>query len=320
LTDNTGNITARYEYDAFGQIVGADGSADTNSLYTGQEFDPESELVYMNARYYNPTLGRFISRDGVLGRVGAVVSRNGYVYVLNNPLKYTDPSGMEENNQFWFVNFLLSPGFQGGLHATENIVMPLANIATFGSFARIDQNVTDINANGASIQNSTSLFVNIVGGTVISSAVAFDIGVSLGFLALSTQEYFAIRSQNISLNPNTIQQTQSSVNNAQEIIQDMKTNGWNGPPIDVVRMQDGTLKTLDNTRLMAAKYANINVSAVVHDSTEIIPADLASRFSDRSGGLPVTWGDAVVYRINTQNNIYRATYPNGSDITGWNGN
>ncbi|EKD94394.1 MAG: hypothetical protein ACD_26C00068G0001, partial [uncultured bacterium] len=56
----------------------------------------ESELYYYNARYYNPRLGRFISRDPFLGRDGDTLSRNGYTYVKNNPLKYVDPSGEKD--------------------------------------------------------------------------------------------------------------------------------------------------------------------------------------------------------------------------------
>ena len=70
-----------------------DPSDNSKYLYTGQEFDSESELYYYNARYYNPLTGRFISLDPVLGETGSVLSRNGYIYANNNPLKYVDPSG-----------------------------------------------------------------------------------------------------------------------------------------------------------------------------------------------------------------------------------
>ncbi|MFZ2190466.1 MAG: CARDB domain-containing protein [Candidatus Magasanikiibacteriota bacterium] len=99
LTDEQANKVAEFEYDPFGAVMGYEGTQDTNYLFTNQEFDPESELYYYNARYYNPVTGRFISRDSVLGRVGDALSRNGYIYVKNNPLKYTDPSGEEEKIQ-----------------------------------------------------------------------------------------------------------------------------------------------------------------------------------------------------------------------------
>ncbi|MFH1947125.1 MAG: RHS repeat-associated core domain-containing protein [Candidatus Magasanikbacteria bacterium] len=83
----------RGKYDVFGSVVGKSGLAESNYLFTNQEYDSESELYYYNARYYNPTTGRFISRDPFLGRDGDVLSKNSYIYVKNNPLKYVDPTG-----------------------------------------------------------------------------------------------------------------------------------------------------------------------------------------------------------------------------------
>jgi RHS repeat-associated protein len=93
LTNVAGDITGRYEYDAFGGTIGYEGSEQTNYLFTNQEFDIESELYYYNARYYNPKIGRFISRDTMLGHPGDMLSRNRYIYVQNNPLKFVDPTG-----------------------------------------------------------------------------------------------------------------------------------------------------------------------------------------------------------------------------------
>ncbi|MBP9760765.1 MAG: DNRLRE domain-containing protein [Candidatus Magasanikbacteria bacterium] len=93
MTNAQGAVTAEYDYDVFGSLLGMKGSSSTGYLFTGQEFDPESNLYYYNARYYSPTLGRFISRDVYLGEAGDSLSRNRYVYVKNNPIKFVDPSG-----------------------------------------------------------------------------------------------------------------------------------------------------------------------------------------------------------------------------------
>jgi RHS repeat-associated protein len=58
-------------------------------LYTGREYDKETNLYYLRARYYNSDTGRFMSRDPV----GQNDQVNLYTYVANNPLGYTDRDG-----------------------------------------------------------------------------------------------------------------------------------------------------------------------------------------------------------------------------------
>ncbi|MEK3885841.1 polymorphic toxin-type HINT domain-containing protein, partial [Paenibacillus sp. PL2-23] len=62
--------------------------------YTGLGYDYSSGLTYARARYYQPEIGRFISEDTYKGDLWNPQSQNLYGYVHNNPLKYTDPSGM----------------------------------------------------------------------------------------------------------------------------------------------------------------------------------------------------------------------------------
>ena len=63
--------------------------------YTGQEYDAETGLLYLRARYYDPAIGRFISADPYWGRLNEPASQNRYSYVHNNPLMYTDPLGLD---------------------------------------------------------------------------------------------------------------------------------------------------------------------------------------------------------------------------------
>lgn len=63
LTSSTGNVTDRYEYDAFGNRFTVSGSTPNNYLYRGEQWDPDLGLYYLRARYYNPLSGRFLSRD-----------------------------------------------------------------------------------------------------------------------------------------------------------------------------------------------------------------------------------------------------------------
>jgi RHS repeat-associated protein len=68
-------------------------SALTNRGFTGHEHVDEVGIIHMNGRIYDPELGRFLSADPHIQSPNNSQSHNRYSYVLNNPLKYTDPSG-----------------------------------------------------------------------------------------------------------------------------------------------------------------------------------------------------------------------------------
>ena len=91
ITDSQGNLVEKTSYLPFGAVI--EGGNESRYLFTGQEADKETELMYFNARYYSPFLSRFIQPDTVLGNVYDPQQLNRYSYARNNPLKYTDPSG-----------------------------------------------------------------------------------------------------------------------------------------------------------------------------------------------------------------------------------
>ena len=90
-----------------------------NREFTGQELIPDVGLVNMNGRVYNPSLGRFLSADPNIQDVSDLQSYNRYSYVLNNPLRYTDPTGFFWS-QVWdgLKGNLESPMFWYGLAFT----------------------------------------------------------------------------------------------------------------------------------------------------------------------------------------------------------
>ncbi len=93
LVDSTGAITKTYKYDAFGVEKNINDS-DTNAFrYCGEYYDAETGTVYLRARYYDPTIGRFISRDSFTGDNTDPLSLNLCTYCHNNPIFGIDPSG-----------------------------------------------------------------------------------------------------------------------------------------------------------------------------------------------------------------------------------
>ena len=113
------------------------------------------------------------------------------------------------------------------------------------------------------------------------------------------------------LNPNTIRYSQNSVNGSQPIVDSMKANGWQGDPIDVVQMPDGNLTTIDNTRVVAAREAGINVQANVHSFNEPLPEEFIERFTTKNG-VPQTWGEAILLRIQNQSGGFSTENPYGA--------
>jgi RHS repeat-associated protein len=95
LRDRNGNLLNSYSYDIWGNPL-ADKTTETVSnpfRYSGEYWDKSTSLQYLRARWYDPSMGRFISEDTYEGDFKSPISLNLYTYVENNPLKYIDPSG-----------------------------------------------------------------------------------------------------------------------------------------------------------------------------------------------------------------------------------
>ena len=88
-----GEVVATYYYDSFGNVLEQTGNVDNSILYAGYQYDEETGLYYINARMYDPVTARFLQADTYLGSLNDPLSLNLYTYCLNNPHKYTDPSG-----------------------------------------------------------------------------------------------------------------------------------------------------------------------------------------------------------------------------------
>ena len=87
-TNSSGLVTTRMHYEPFGESI----EAPKDEIgYTGHKFDKALDLSYMQARYYDPAIGRFYGNDPIGYR--DVYSFNRFAYANNNPYKYVDPDG-----------------------------------------------------------------------------------------------------------------------------------------------------------------------------------------------------------------------------------
>jgi RHS repeat-associated protein len=93
LSNPEGAVQTQYIYDPFGNSSHVGNSSTSSFMFTGRENDGTG-LYYYRARYYNPSVGRFISQDPT-GLRGGI---NAYVYAGDNPTNFTDPLGLSPNS------------------------------------------------------------------------------------------------------------------------------------------------------------------------------------------------------------------------------
>ena len=93
LTDEDGNVTDRYVYGAFGELEAREGDTANAYLFTGEQFDAETGLYYLRARYMDPGIGRFTQMDEWRGDSRNPVTLHKYVYGNLDPVSGVDPSG-----------------------------------------------------------------------------------------------------------------------------------------------------------------------------------------------------------------------------------
>jgi RHS repeat-associated protein len=275
-----GQLSTQYTYDPYGVRTQTGTTGGDSIGFTGRE-DDGTGLMYYRARYYDPTLGRFISRDPI----GIGGGTNLYQYAAGAPTNYTDPSG---NNP------LIAGCLVGGLSE--------------GAISYVTQRLSGRKVNWG---------WGGVGGSALAGCATGTLG---GALTSRIATLNHMRGAANSIPASTVRFSQSSVNGADAIEASMRANGWMGDAIDVVRMPDGGLTSLDNTRLLAANRAGIDVRASIRGFDDTLPSSAAERFATTKGGVPSTWGDAVINRIGNQNRGYRTANPFGSWLTGWSGN
>ena len=99
IIDADGNVKVEYTYDAWGKILSISGPmADTlgavNPLtYRGYVYDTETDLYYLQSRYYAPAVGRFINADALVSTGQGILGNNMFAYCNNNPCNRVDSKG-----------------------------------------------------------------------------------------------------------------------------------------------------------------------------------------------------------------------------------
>ena len=99
ILDDSGDAVVEYTYDAWGKLLTTSGElattlGETNPLtYRGYVYDSETRFYYLQSRYYDPELGRFINADAYASTGQGILGNNMFAYCLNNPVVFVDSSG-----------------------------------------------------------------------------------------------------------------------------------------------------------------------------------------------------------------------------------
>ena len=101
LLNENGSITKTYEYDSFGNEVNPEKKDENPFRYCGEYYDKETEEIYLRARYYQPAVGRFLTKDTYNGESDDPLSLHLYTYCKNDGVNYIDPSGNISISSLW---------------------------------------------------------------------------------------------------------------------------------------------------------------------------------------------------------------------------
>jgi RHS repeat-associated protein len=192
LSNSSGALSNSYSYDAYGRATAMSGSV-TNSLrFTGREYDTETGLYYYRARYFDPSVGRFLTED----RSKLEPNLSFYTYVGNSSENFIDPSGFEKQRYepagVVSGNHSLIEPFLDGFNAAMNVlkgnkkcrdffgcqgedtllathyrILPMGGSAGAATNAKDD---VFINAHGAMFQNTATV---VLGNNRVTGALTF---------------------------------------------------------------------------------------------------------------------------------------------------
>ena len=171
ILDSAGNLEAEYTYDAWGNLI--DNPDDTfgfighvNPLrYRGYLYDRQTGLYYLQSRYYNPEIGRFISADNYPSTGQGLTGNHMFAYCGNNPVSREDESG-----EFWLTAVIISAVVAGAISAAADAAI---QVATTGE---IDPGQVLIAGVSGAISGACAL---IPGGAFATTAISIGVNAAL---------------------------------------------------------------------------------------------------------------------------------------------
>ncbi len=169
LSGANGFLSFAQSFDSYGKIIAQTGYSDNKYGFAGEMGAP-SGLLFLRARYYSPVTGRFITRDPFPGVINQPATLNPYVYALNNPALYTDPSGE------FVLPFIAAAAIGGAISAGANVVGQMLTMGP-GDFG---QKLRCLDWGQVGLSFAAGAVAGFAGFTVFGGAIALF---GTGFLA-----------------------------------------------------------------------------------------------------------------------------------------
>ena len=177
LADESGKVTDKYVYDAFGNLISSVGSTKNDFLFAGEQFNPVTGLYYLRARYMDTSTGRFISQDTYQGDINDPVSLHKYLYANANPVTYSDPSGYKSVAEMAVVGAAI--GALTGI-IVPNVLSMLKNL--------------DMNGTAESTLSPVETIKYALQGMIIGALMGVMIAVGFAFLVVGISLFGGVSS------------------------------------------------------------------------------------------------------------------------------
>ena len=182
MTEGNGNVVTELMYKAWGEVRYSSGSSPTDFTYTGQRSEMDDiGLMFYNARFYDPQLGRFAQADNIIPAKRQPISWDRFVYARNNPILFNDPSGHDvgcsaADPKCWEQNALSSTDATNESETDgEGMVLRGHNLVNFQTPLRKDEG--DANKYWWSPLTYDTLEIKI--GGMVKSIAGFNADVSI---------------------------------------------------------------------------------------------------------------------------------------------
>lgn len=192
--DASGTIIATYDYAPYGSQ--ALGTAPSGPGYTGHVNDPDTGFVYMQARYYDPAVGRFLSIDPVSPSVGNSFNFNRYTYANDNPYRYTDPNGMCTGSNI--------SNSDGTCASSGDFTTQASNAHLVGASASQRAGILGIQPSASPGRPSKSIGEgrHLVGDEVDAAKTVYDDKIDYDSVRVVKDKYTPIQGANYAVTPN----------------------------------------------------------------------------------------------------------------------